>query len=64
MCCTAQIESDRNISFDKKPEMKAVEITQAGVAALKSGLYNQVRIRASGFGVPLVSFQKMLSKDA
>ena len=43
ICCTAQIESDRNIAFDKKPKMKAVEITQAGVAALKSGKYNQVR---------------------
>ena len=38
-----QIQSDRNISFDKKPVMKSAEIADAAVKALKSGKYNQAR---------------------
>ena len=36
-----QIQSDRNISFDKKPIMKSAEIAATAVEALKSGKYNQ-----------------------
>ena len=38
-----QIQSDRNISFDKKPNMQSEKIAEAAVAALKSGKYNQAR---------------------
>ena len=41
----AQIQSDRNISFDKKPNMQSEKIAAAAVAALKSGKYNQVRCK-------------------
>lgn len=38
-----QVPSDRNISFDKKPEMQSTKIAAAAVEALKSGKYNQAR---------------------
>ena len=38
-----QIPSDK-IQFNEKPEMKAREITAAGIAALQSGKYKMVRI--------------------
>ncbi len=41
-----QIPSDR-VVFNEKPAMKAVEITAAGIEALKSGKYKMV----SGTGV-------------
>ena len=37
-----QIRSDTGIAFNKKPEMKAKEIAETGVEALKSGQYHQV----------------------
>lgn len=37
-----QIRSDTGIAFNKKPEMKAKEIAETGVEALKSGQYLQV----------------------
>eukprot|EP00983_Pelagomonas_calceolata_P020987 659459-Pelagomonas_calceolata.AAC.3 len=39
----AQIPSDK-IVFNEKPDMKAREITDAGIVALKSGRYQMVRI--------------------
>ena len=39
---TVQIRSDTGIAFNKKPEMKAKEIAETGVEALKSGQYHQV----------------------
>ena len=40
-----QIRSDTGIAFNKKPEMKAKEIAETGVEALKSGQYHQVWLR-------------------
>ena len=37
-----QIRSDTGIAFNKKPEMKAKEIAEMGIEALKSGQYLQV----------------------
>jgi 2,3-bisphosphoglycerate-independent phosphoglycerate mutase len=39
-----EIRSDTGIAFNKKPEMKAKEIAETGVEALKSGQYHQVRL--------------------
>lgn len=38
-----QIPSDKCV-FNEKPDMKAAEITAAGIEALKSGKYKMVRI--------------------
>jgi 2,3-bisphosphoglycerate-independent phosphoglycerate mutase len=39
-----EIKSDTGIPFNKKPEMKSKEIAAAGIEALKSGQYHQVRL--------------------
>jgi Metalloenzyme superfamily len=50
-----QIRSDTGIAFNKKPEMKAKEIAETGVEALKSGQYHQVLPSVAGYagGQPL-----------
>ena len=42
-CYDLQVPSDK-IQFNQKPEMKAKEITAAGIEALKSGKYKMIRI--------------------
>jgi len=39
-----EIPSDQGISFDKKPEMKAIDIAVKAAEALRSGEWNQVRL--------------------
>lgn len=39
-----EIQSDKGIPFNKRPEMKAKEIAESACEALKSGKYHQVRI--------------------
>jgi Metalloenzyme superfamily len=41
----AQIPSDKDIPFNRRPAMKAREITDAAIKALRSGKYEQVQTR-------------------
>lgn len=42
--CQVQVPSDQNIPFNEKPAMQSSKITALGIEALKSGIYNQVRL--------------------